>query len=228
MKLDHERKIRQEIYRSRFLVLFIGIVLTLAIRPFLEGSIEAFLLSGFFFSYILLACIYSVSRTRGAFLFSLSLGLPSICAVWLGILLRDSSFHALGAILQVIFWSYILALILSHLLRVREVDADTIMGAACAYFLIGFAWSFIFFVLEFFSPGAFSFPHAAEHAGFNVFIYYSFVTLTTLGFGDITPVSDPARSLTILEAAIGQLFVAITISILVGSYLSRWGKRDSK
>jgi hypothetical protein len=65
--------------------------------------------------------------------------------------------------------------------------------------LIGFAWSFIFFVLEVFSPGAFSFPHPGVR-GIREFIYFSFETLTTLGFEDILPVSDPARSLTILEA----------------------------
>ena len=133
----------------------------------------------------------------------------------------NSFFQILGAILQVIFWTYVLVVILFHLLRAREVTADTIMGAACVYFLIGFAWAFIFYVLESFSPGAFSFPRTDANPGFNDFIYFSFVTLATLGFGDITPVSNPARSLTILEAVLGQLFVAITISILVGSYLSR-------
>lgn len=203
------------------MLLFVGIVLTLAVRPFLEGSFGARLLSVVFFSFILLACIYSVSRTRRAFLFALSLGFPAVCAAWLGILLGSSSFQILGAILQVIFWAYVLLVILSHLLRNREVTADTIMGAACVYFLIGFAWAFLFFVLESFSPGAFSFPRPHDSAGFNAFIYFSFVTLATLGFGDITPVSNPARSLTVLEAVLGQLFVAITISILVGSFLSR-------
>ena len=220
-------KLWPAIYRSKFLLLFVGIVLTLAVRPFLERSFGAHLLSGVFFSFILLACIYSVSRTRRAFLAALILGLPSFCAVWLKILLGDSSFQILGAILQVIFWAYVLLVILSHLLRTREVTADTIMGAACVYFLIGFAWAFLFFVLESFSPGSLSFPRPHESAGFNVFIYFSFVALATLGFGDITPVSNPARSLTILEAVLGQLFVAITISILVGSYLSRSRKGDS-
>jgi hypothetical protein len=61
----------------------------------------------------------------------------------------------------------------------------------------------------------------------NLFIYFSFITLTTTGFGDVTPVSNPARSLVILEAALGQLFVAITISILVGTYISRSGRGNS-
>jgi hypothetical protein len=222
MEQAEEIKLRSMIYKSRFLLLFIGIVLNLAVRPFLEGALGVQFLSGIFFSFILLSCIYSVIRTRRAFWVSLILGIPSFCSIWLGILLGNSSWEIAGAILQVIFWAYILVVILSHLLRAMEVTADTIMGAACCYFLIGLAWSFIFLALEFSFPGAFSTPRAS--ADFNVFIYFSFVTLTTLGFGDITPVSNPARSLTILEAVIGQLFVAITISILVGSYLSTAAK----
>jgi voltage-gated potassium channel len=74
-------------------------------------------------------------------------------------------------------------------------------------------------LLESLSPGWFSF-FRPEAINLNVFNYYSFITMTTMGLGDITPISYPARFLTILEAVLGQLFVAITISILVGSYLS--------
>ncbi len=211
---------------SKFLLLFVAIVLSLALRPFLEGSFKALALSAVFFSLILLACIYSVSRNHGHFLFALVLGLPSIFVIWLGVLWHDLSLEIMGAILQVIFWVFIIASILSHLFDVKEVTADTILGAACSYFLIGFAWSFIFFVLESCSPGSFSFPRPRS-TGFSDFIYYSFVTLATIGFGDITPVSNAARSLSILEAILGQLFMATLIAILVGSYLSRAGKGKS-
>jgi hypothetical protein len=225
--MEPAREIRKlQAFRSRFLFLFICIVLWFILRPFLEGSLEALALSGIFFSFFFLACLYAVSQTRRAFLVALGLGVPSIGAVWLGVFLENSFLQIFGAILQIIFWAYILVIILSRLVRARKVTRDTIMGAACAYFLIGFAWSFVFFVVEFVSPGAFSFPHPGAR-GIKEFIYFSFVTLTTLGFGDITPVSDPARSLTVLEAALGQLFIAIMISFLVGSYLSRSRKDES-
>ncbi len=227
MERAEEIRTSPVIYRSRFFLLFIGIILTLALRPFLEGSFGARLLSGIFFSFILLACIHSVSDTRRAFLLTLILAFPAVCAVWLGVLLRSSAWQIVGGILQIIFWSYTLVVILSHLVRAREVTADTITGAACAYFLMGLAWSYVFFVLESLSPGSFSLPASQKGAGLNLFIYFSFITLTTTGFGDITPVSNPARSLVILEAALGQLFVAITISILVGTYISRSGRGDS-
>jgi hypothetical protein len=226
MKPAEEKKLWQTISESRFLVLFIAIVLLFALRPFLEGSLDKLILTGIFFFLALLGCIYAVSETRGQFLFALILGLPSVLAHWVGVIWGIPSLGPVAAILQIIFWGYILTGIMSHLFRVKEVTADTIMGAACAYFLIGLAWSFMFFLLEFDSPGSFSFP-PPKGGSIEDFIYYSFVTLTTLGFGDITPVSHLARSLTVLEAVLGQLFMATTIAILVGSYLSRSGKSSS-
>ncbi|HSR13569.1 MAG TPA: potassium channel family protein [Thermodesulfobacteriota bacterium] len=214
--------------RSRFSLLFVGIVLTLAVRPFLEGSVGVRLLFGIFFSFIVLACVYSVSKTRRTFWAALVLGFPAVGSVWLGVLLeKEEGWQIAGGLFQIVFWSYILVVILSHLLQAREVTADTITGAACAYFLIGLAWSYVYFVLESFSPGSFTFAREDESAVLNIFIYFSFITLATVGYGDVTPVSSPARSLVVLEAVLGQLFVAITISMLVGSYLSRSRKGAS-
>ncbi len=225
MKPTEGEKMWPAISGSRFLLLFMAIVLSIALRPFLEGSLGALTLSGVFFSLVLITCIYSVSETRGHFLFTLIIGLPSILVLWLGILWHAPSLQIIGAILLVIFWACTIMLIIFHLFRVKEVMADTILGAACTYFLIGFAWGSIFFVLESCSPGSFSFPRPRS-IGFSDFFYYSFVTLATVGFGDITPVSNPARSLTILEAVLGQLFMTTMIAILVGTYLSR-SRKDS-
>ena len=123
--------------------------------------------------------------------------------------------------IQLIFLAFICLIILSHLFRIEEVTTEAILGAACAYFLIGLGWSLMYFVLESLSPGSFSFSRPHEEMNFNLFIYYSFTTMTKVGFGDITPLSKQACSLTALETALGQLYRAITNSIHVGSYISR-------
>jgi hypothetical protein len=226
MKPAKEAKIGMAIHRSRFLFLFIIIVLRFTLGPFLEWYVGAHLLGKIFLSSILLFCIYAVSQTRWQFLVALGIAIPAFLASWMGFFLESSSMEICGAGIQFIFWAYIFLIIMSHLFRTEEVTTDAILGVACAYFLIGLAWALIYFVLESLSPGSFSFSRPHEDMKLDVFIYYSFVTMTTLGFGDITPISNPARSLTVLEAVLGQLFVAITISILVGSYLSR-GKGSS-
>ncbi len=100
------------------------------------------------------------------------------------------------------------------------------MAAICGYFLIGFMWGFIYFFLNSARPG--SFQMASSSAGEqSSFIYFSFVTMTTVGYGDTTPLSNAARSLSILEAVMGQLYLAVTIARLLGAYVSRKSEKQA-
>ena len=92
-----------------------------------------------------------------------------------------------------------------------------IAGSVTIYFLIGFIWSNMFFIFYILNPASFHFinPVKAEDNTMFNFIYFSFVTLTTLGFGDILPVNTLLKSLVILEALIGPLYLAILIGRLV-------------
>ena len=90
------------------------------------------------------------------------------------------------------------------------------MLVAVVYMFIGSLWFHIFVILETLQPGSFSPPHDLLCENPTVFIYYSFVTLTTLGYGDITPLTTQAGSLAISEAIIGQIYMAVLITRLVG------------
>ena len=90
----------------------------------------------------------------------------------------------------------------------------------CAYFMIGFGWGFIYRLTEHITPGSFKIATANEIA-FSDYSYYSFVTLTTLGYGDITPLTHAAQMLSVLEAAIGQFYLAVLIAGLVGKYIAQ-------
>jgi voltage-gated potassium channel Kch len=83
------------------------------------------------------------------------------------------------------------------------------------------AWSFIFGVVESLNPGSFSIPDIEGISTSRSFLYYSFVTITTLGYGDITPVTSLARSLCVLEAVIGQLYLVVQVAWLVGVHVSQ-------
>jgi len=123
-----------------------------------------------------------------------------------------------GAIdaLGVLFFAYIVFEIVWDITTSSDVTNDTIRGAFCAYLLMGLAWASAYQLVALFQPGAINFGTGPESVEAQNFTYYSFVVLTTLGFGDITPVSGVARSLTWIEAVVGQLFIATTIARLVG------------
>lgn len=106
------------------------------------------------------------------------------------------------------------------------VDLNRIIGAVSIYFVLGFVFAAVFSLLETFQPGAFGLTVTSEGVGshqdtFSELMYFSNVTLTTLGYGDIQPVSRPARTLATLEAMTGQLYLAIVMARLVGLYISQ-------
>jgi hypothetical protein len=94
------------------------------------------------------------------------------------------------------------------------VTADRVMGAVALYLLLGFAWASAYELVALHDPHAFG-GGAAEGVGAERWIYFSFVTLTTAGYGDIVPVARSARSLAVLEALVGQLYPAIILARLV-------------
>jgi hypothetical protein len=206
---------------GRFIFLLLFMVLMFVLRPFLEGFIGIKLLMDIFFSLILISGAYAVSHKRVTFIVGLILVIPALAATWSDIFMDTPSPVLVGGqILEGLFFAYISGIIVYSLFREKKVTFEIISGAICGYFLIGLTWAFVFSVLESFHPGSFRLP---EGLGTTIshFAYYSFVTLTTLGYGDITPLSGPARSLALLEAVTGQLYIAIMIAGLVGIYISQ-------
>jgi hypothetical protein len=103
--------------------------------------------------------------------------------------------------------------VLRDVLRGGTVDLNRVFGAVCVYLLLGISWSILFELLEELpGPDAFRGLDGSAHS----YVYFSFVTLTTLGFGDIVPLSPAARTLVYLEAAVGQLYLTILVAALVG------------
>ena len=110
-----------------------------------------------------------------------------------------------------------------QLFNVRRVTLDTIAAAICAYLLMALAWGFMFALVAFKQPDAFSAglvlrptrDTASIISELHNFIYYSFVCLTTTGYGDIAPRSGVARMLSVLESVSGQMYLAVLIARLV-------------
>lgn len=103
----------------------------------------------------------------------------------------------------------------------NTISANRIVGAICIYFMLGVTWSVLYALLEYVVPGSFAGLKVDVAADWDPdFIYYSFVTLTTLGYGDILPVSFFARSLAYMEAVVGQFYIAILVAGLVSAYIS--------
>ncbi len=126
---------------------------------------------------------------------------------------------ALSLLLLVLLTS----LVLEHVFRQGPITGDRIRGAIAAYLLLGLGWVFAYKLVDHAAPGALSIGpiDPALHNGPPTLAYFSFVTLTTVGYGDITPVHPAARMLAIAEALVGQLYPAILIGRLVSLQISQ-------
>jgi hypothetical protein len=113
-----------------------------------------------------------------------------------------------------LFLGCFVILILRQVLRVGPITSRRVEGAIAVYLLMGLLWAFAYDLVELFQPGSFSMKQSGG-ASLTELGYFSFTSLTTLGFGDIVPVNPVARSLAVLEGLVGQLFPVILIARLV-------------
>ncbi len=128
-------------------------------------------------------------------------------------------FLALIAVLVFFFLSCIIAVY--DVLFGGNIDINRLVGAACIYLLSGSLWGIVYFLLSVVSPGSFEgIVGESWSEQLNEYTYHSFVTLTTLGYGDVLPVLPVARTLCYLEAALGQMYLTVLVAALVGIHIA--------
>jgi hypothetical protein len=168
----------------------------------------------------------AVARTRGQLIATVVLALLVLLPGLASARGQFEEAYRYSLLAGILFFSFLAGLLIREfLIEDTEVNSETLWGAVNIYILIGLCFAFWYAALSLFIPGLFSGnfmvePHRNQLMGF---VYFSFVTLTTLGYGDITPSVTWVATLSYLEAVIGQLYVAIVIARLVSLYLA---KRD--
>jgi hypothetical protein len=200
--------------RRRYTILFYTLLLTLVAAP----VIGALKMSGAFLESLLaaslLAAILPVSEVR-----SRPYLLLTMVVVWLSRPLAHWLDHPALAVMTLGIWTLIgllaAAAALRFAMRAGQVDAERLYAALSAYLLAGIYFGLLYWVLEKLKPDTFTVtgPFSQTSA-----IYFSFVTLATLGYGDIAPRGDMARGLAIVEGVGGQLFLAVLVARLVSLY----------
>lgn len=202
-------------FSGRFSLLFVSLILAFALCPFFEGYVRVALLTDIYLTGILLASIQVATSDTRSFAMALALAAPYLILKWGSEITASHLPWHFEEIFAVLFVAYVLALIFAFIARQQRVTRDVIMAAVCGYFLLGLMWAFVYFFVESVMPGSFHVPQSTAATKAD-FLYLSFVTMTTVGYGDILPLSNGARSLAILEAVMGQLYLAVTIARLVG------------
>jgi len=204
--------------KNQFYYLLIALLAFLLISPIL-GELELGPVAKLIYAPTFLVAMWSMLGVRRWFALGAVLAGAGLVAIAIDVSLNVSaSQFALEAI-------FLVFLVMSCLVAMRQVlfaarvDGNRLIGAVCVYLLLGIIWAILYRWLWVFVPEAFSGIPDADQNVWD-FVYYSFVTLTTLGYGDVLPRSDFARTLAYLEAITGVFYLAILVATLVGALLA--------
>jgi len=211
--------------RRKFLVLLLTLALLTVIYPVLHATTAERVLWDVFLSFVFVATFFVIFTEKRLKIPALVLGVPTLIGAWIGYAvpgLREASAIASFHILAAVFFGFTVGAILRHIYREETVTVDSIFGAFCGYILVGLAFGHVYFAVELLFPGSIrldsetsAIPAEDVRRLFHL-TYFSMVTLTTLGYGDITPLSHGTRGLAIVEAIMGQFYIAVLIGDLIG------------
>ena len=198
----------------------------LVLYPYAQDSGPRYSAFRVFGTVVTLLSVYAVSFRRSFVLFALVLAVPAL--VQRIVLPRADAglLPVLSILLSFVFDVFIVAAIFRRVFMKDEPTTETIFGALCIYLLVGFTFSGLYSMLATIQPRAFYLdPQLNLHAVPDRFdlIYYSFGTMTCLGAAGSSPVTDQARSITVIEALLGVLYLAVLISRLLSAYETRRG-----
>jgi hypothetical protein len=201
--------------------LLVALILLFVVTPLVEGLKHGPIIEVLLLTFVLISAIFAIGA-RGRTLWiagvlsATALGarwtlhfFPHIIVTWV--------FHAAA----LLFLGYVVVHLLRFVLRAPQANSEVLSAAISVYLVLGLAWALSYRLVALLSPEAFTFSTGPEASrvmsSFNAF-YFSFVVLSTVGFGDITPTSNAARMLTVTEALTGMFYVTVLIARLVGMY----------
>jgi hypothetical protein len=207
-----------QILEQRCLLLFWALLALLVALPFLSETTHGHAILVVVNVTVLLTAVAAVGRTWLSFVIAVILILPAIVFRFLALESSQPGYLALSWGFNAVFYVFILVNLLQYVFRRDFMSRDKLYGAVAAYILVAVFWANLHGVTQYFYPGAYAFGGTPKALDMTELIYFSFVALTTAGFGDITPALVQSRYLTILEMVIGVMYVAILIARLTGVY----------
>lgn len=206
------RRPHERLYAHRFLIYLISIILLLIAFALADQLRRGGVLLTLAFTLVILSGLHAMQRDRGLLALALIVGIPAILARWIIRGTGIASPEAYGLLFAMLFFALLCLFLLSSVLVTTRITRDTIFGAIGVYFTMGVTWSLSYQLAETLVPGAISGAHTEMS-----YLYFSFVTLATLGYGDITPLIPLTQLMATFEAVTGQLYLAVLIARLVSS-----------
>jgi voltage-gated potassium channel len=205
--------------RTQMGFLFSSLLAIILLSPLLHSSLAGRMMIGVAFAATLLSGVYAVSDTRRHRIIALVLGIPHVVGYVISEFIDTNSNATLIVItLGVPFYLFVTYRLLMFVTRAKRVGREVLFASASVYLMFGFSWAGVYGLVEYLQPGSFTNVGLDSGAVWDTLFYFSFVTLTTLGYGDIAPISRFARHLALLEAISGVLTLSFLVARIVSAY----------
>ncbi len=204
----------------RYLLFFL--LLYIFGTPFLAPYKNMAILAHISLSILLFISIYTIQNHRRQRVVAIAIFIPLLFLYWLGIY-DIIPFTRLGSyFLFVVYFGLLVSVYITQLGRFPKISRNVLYAVLCLYLIVGLFWGALYAMVYELSPGSYNgiLLENAQGGKLDIFNYFSMVTLTTLGYGDITPQTRGAASLCQLEAVIGQFFTAVVVAWVVGSIVA--------
>jgi hypothetical protein len=215
--IEIPRAALRKVFFQRCFYLFFVLLLLIGVSPFMEGTRGTYLLAGFN-AFVVLASAAALGRTALSFLLVFCMIAGAVGLRFASMEEGRAALFNWALLLHALVYISVLFLLLRYVFGPEVLDADRLWGAAAAYLMIGILWCFLFALVELEREQTFLVRGTATNLELTELLYFSFSTLTTIGFGDIVPLSRGAQMVAVFEGIVGTLFLAILIAKLVGVY----------
>jgi len=216
-------------FHYRFAFLFVSLLVPYLLHPMMKTEFQGILALDLAFSLVLFMGVFALSDRNHIATTALVVVILAQVLTWSSRAVSSHGLIVAGILFNMFYLIYAAGILFRHVIKSRSPTFHTIFASLCIYLLLGYIWAFVFSFLEDMAPGSFKFNpdlflelpkgrHLYSHLYY--FMYFSFTTQTTLGFGDILPASAWSRMLTSMEAVLGQLYLVVMMTYLIGLHIT--------
>jgi Ion channel len=226
MALTTTREALSRLFYQRCFWLFGVLVVLIGAVSFVPPTDSGRLILNVVNMFLVIATVAAVGRTTPPFVMALALAIPAMWYQYLGLWHDDDRSLAVSWMFSAVLYFITVVYLLRYVFQPRIMTPDKLFGAAAAYLLIGVLWAYVYASIGFFYPQSYMIVGQPGRLVYADALYFSVTVLTSTGFGDITPLTRPARGMCMVEQITGSLFVAILIARLAGVYPPRESYTD--
>ncbi|MFS8562829.1 MAG: potassium channel family protein [Rhabdochlamydiaceae bacterium] len=210
------------LFKGSYNLLLWALLLLFILRPYDRGIVYEGIWK-FTLLAVLVGAIFNCNHSKTVQRLILALAIPTWIFSWTNLLFVEELVFVLKAVTTILFMLVCTSSIIYDVLLRARVTIETLRGVICAYFMVAFAFAYMYCLIEYVSPGSIQLTNIQVTVGsfahyLSEMLYFSFITLLTIGFGDIAPASDVAQTATVIEGMIGQFYIAILVARLVSVY----------